>query len=179
MPADLSLLFRAATFAANKHRDQRRKDVGASPYINHPLAVASRLVNDGGVNDVQLLCAALLHDTVEDTATTFDELTEAFGEEISQLVSEVTDDKSLKKEERKQLQIEHAPHKSERAKQLKIADKICNVGDINAESPAGWSRERKLEYFDWAENVIAGCRGVNESLDRAFDLVLQTSRKNV
>ena len=176
MSNDISRLLLAATFAADKHRDQRRKNADASPYINHPLAVATVLANDGGVTDVELLTAALLHDTVEDTSTSHDEITELFGNEVSDLVSEVTDDKSLPKERRKQLQIENAPHKSDRAKQLKVADKICNVRDIDATSPANWDADRKAQYLDWAVRVIDGCRGVNQTLDQLFDQAITEAR---
>ena len=169
MEESLLLVLRAAGFAADKHRDQRRKDVTATPYVNHPLAVANLLAGAGGVTDSELLAAALLHDTIEDTETTRDELREIFGERVTSLVEEVTDDKSLPKSRRKSLQIENAPRKSDGAKQLKIADKICNVRDLDGDSPAEWSRERKLEYLDWAVAVIAGCRGVNLDLDHLFD----------
>src|SRR5713101_8757667 len=127
---DLTLLLKALAFAAHKHRDQRRKDAQASPYINHPIALADVLVNEGGVTDVEVLCAALLHDTVEDTATTHEELANAFGSRIARIVAEVTDDKTLPKAERKRLQIEHAPSISREAKLVKLADKLCNLRDV-------------------------------------------------
>lgn len=176
MSSDISLLLQAASFAADKHRDQRRKNAGASPYINHPLEVARILADDGDVTDAELLMAALLHDTVEDTETSREEIESRFGLFVRKLVGEVTDDKSLPKHRRKALQIETAPHKSDRARQLKIADKICNVRDIDADSPAGWDVDRKREYLDWAERVVAGCRGVNESLDTLFDETLAAAR---
>lgn len=176
MSNDVSRLLFAATFAAEKHRDQRRKSVNASPYINHPLAVAALLANAGGVNDVELLTAAVLHDTVEDTDTSLDEVREFFGKSVRDLVAEVTDDKSLPKERRKQLQIENAPHKSDRAKQLKIADKICNIGDIDATSPEDWDGDRKCRYLHWAVQVIQGCRGVNTALDQLFDQAISEAR---
>jgi GTP diphosphokinase / guanosine-3',5'-bis(diphosphate) 3'-diphosphatase len=176
MESDLKRLLCAASFAADKHSAQRRKDVGASPYINHPLAVAALLATEGGVVDADLLVAALLHDTVEDTDTSTAELLQRFGTTVCNLVAEVTDDKSLPKARRKELQIDHAPHKSTAAKQLKIADKICNIRDLNANSPTGWSLERKVEYVDWAERVVAGCRGVNPVLDRLFDATVAEAR---
>ncbi|MDP6467813.1 MAG: HD domain-containing protein [Pirellulaceae bacterium] len=176
MSNELSHLLLAATFAADKHRDQRRKNADASPYVNHPLAVATVLAIDGGVTDVDLLTAALLHDTVEDTATSNDEIVELFDSEVSDLVNEVTDDKTLPKQRRKQLQIENAPHKSDRAKQLKIADKICNVRDIDVASPANWDADRKVQYLDWAVSVIDGCRGVNQTLDELFDQTITEAR---
>src|SRR5919109_4461135 len=127
---ELALLLKALAFAAHKHRDQRRKDAEASPYINHPIALADVLVNEGGVSDVEVLCAALLHDTVEDTATTPQELAEDFGPRIARIVAEVTDDKALSKAERKRLQIEHAAGLSPEAKLVKLADKICNLRDV-------------------------------------------------
>ena len=172
-------LLRAATFAAEKHRHQRRKDAEASPYINHPLAIASVLAVEAGVRDEALLVAALLHDTVEDTETTFSELEAAFGSTVRRLVEEVTDDKLLPKEMRKALQVEHAPHTSASAKQLKIADKICNIRDITESPPSGWSEERKVKYLTWTEHVVAGCRGINPTLDRAYDATMQAARKQL
>jgi GTP diphosphokinase / guanosine-3',5'-bis(diphosphate) 3'-diphosphatase len=127
-------LLKAIAFAAEKHSGQRRKDVEASPYINHPIAVATVLATEGEVSDEVIFLAAALHDTVEDTKTTFEELEEHFGLEVTNLVRELTDDKSLEKMERKRLQIEHAPQSSNRAKQLKIADKICNIPSVNSVS---------------------------------------------
>ncbi len=179
MSSEISQLISAAAFAANRHSDQRRKDKGKTPYINHPLAVACLLAVDGNVNDVELLMAALLHDTVEDTATSLDELAESFGEDVRDLVAEVSDDKSLPKHRRKELQVENAPRKSDSAKQLKIADKICNIRDIDGDSPVGWDAERKSQYLDWASKVVDGCRGVNKKLDRLFDATITEARQRL
>lgn len=165
----LGLIIKATQFAADKHRNQRRKDVDASPYINHPIALASILSNEGGVEDPVVLCAALLHDTIEDTDTTSQELVETFGVEITNVVLEVTDDKTLAKEVRKEEQVRHAPHISTEAKLVKLADKICNLRDILASPPADWSAERKQAYFDWAARVVAGLRGVHPGLEALFD----------
>lgn len=164
-------LIDAVAFAAHKHRNQRRKDVAASPYINHPIALANVLANEGGVTDLITLCAAVLHDTVEDTDTTEQELVERFGPEIAGTVMEVTDDKSLDKDKRKALQIEHAPYMSHAAKLVKLADKISNLRDILASPPTDWPVERKQAYFDWAANVVAGLRGANPQLEAVFDSV--------
>jgi guanosine-3',5'-bis(diphosphate) 3'-pyrophosphohydrolase len=166
-----TLLLKAEAFAADKHRDQRRKDAAASPYINHPIALANVLRSEGGVTDEVVLCAALLHDTIEDTETTSEELRETFGDEIAHVVLEVTDDKSLDKAERKRLQVEHAASLSDRAKLVKLADKICNLRDIIASPPSDWSTTRKLEYFDWAKSVVEGIRGVHAGLEAVFDSV--------
>jgi guanosine-3',5'-bis(diphosphate) 3'-pyrophosphohydrolase len=167
--AELALLLKALAFAAHKHRDQRRKDADASPYINHPIALADVLVNEGGVADVEVICAALLHDTVEDTATTPEELASEFGARIARIVAEVTDDKHLAKAERKRLQIEHAPHLSGEAKLVKLADKICNLRDVAERPPAGWDLQRRRDYFEWAKRVIDGLRGTHPRLEAAFD----------
>ena len=159
----------ALAFAAERHRRQRRKDADKTPYINHVIAVVNILVNEGGVADTTLLAAGALHDTVEDTATTFDELEQRFGRAVRDVVAECTDDKSLPTDVRKRLQIEHAAGSSERAKQIKIADKIANVRDLTDCPPADWSSERKRDYFEWAARVVAGLRGVNRALDAAFD----------
>lgn len=165
----IGLILKAAEFAADRHRNQRRKDAEASPYINHPISLANVLANEGAVTDPVVLCAALLHDTIEDTNTTAEELTAAFGQSITDVVLEVTDDKNLDKAVRKQLQIEHARHASKQAKLVKLADKICNLRDIAATPPADWSTERKAEYFDWARSVIEGVRGVHPHLEAVFD----------
>ena len=169
MKSELALLLKALAFAAHKHRDQRRKDPAASPYINHPIALADVLVNEGGVTDVEVLCAALLHDTVEDTDTTHDELRGAFGERIAGIVAEVTDDTDLSKAERKRLQIEHASLLSPEAKLVKLADKICNLRDVAERAPASWDVARRREYFDWAKRVVDGVRGTHSRLEAAFD----------
>ncbi|WP_026072752.1 HD domain-containing protein [Nodosilinea nodulosa] len=165
-------LLEALHFAATKHSDQRRKDRAASPYINHPIAVARLLASEGGVTDLVTLQGAILHDTVEDTETTPEELESLFGPEVRQVVDEVTDDKSLPKGDRKRLQIEHAPHLSHRAQQIKIADKTANVQDITASPPADWSTERRREYLAWAEQVVSGCRGCNPALEAFYDQVI-------
>lgn len=167
----LGLIMRALAFASHKHRDQRRKDAEASPYINHPIALANILTNEGGIKDPIVICAALLHDTIEDTETTADELRATFGEEITAIVLEVTDDKSLSKAERKRQQVVHAITASEQAKLVKLADKISNLRDISISAPVGWEIERVREYFDWAKAVIDQIRPAHEGLAAAFDAV--------
>lgn len=172
-------LLAALRFASHKHRRQRRKDSEATPYINHPIAVAEVLARVGGVTDLATLQAAILHDTLEDTQTSPQELDEQFGREVRLLVQELTSDMSLPRPERKRLQIEHAPHLSAAAKQIKLADKICNLLDITATQPADWSLQRKREYLDWAEKVVAGCRGCNAQLEQHFDAVLKEKRQEL
>jgi guanosine-3',5'-bis(diphosphate) 3'-pyrophosphohydrolase len=161
-------LITALAFAADKHRNQRRKDADASPYINHPIALANLLLNEAGVEDQRVLIAAVLHDTIEDTDTMEQELVRHFGKDIADIVLEVTDDKALPKAERKRLQIEHAAHISRRAKLVKLADKICNLRDITSSPPADWSVDRKREYFDWAKSVVDELRGVHPGLEHLF-----------
>lgn len=170
-------LLAAADFAARKHKDQRRNDADTTPYINHPIAVAAMLSRVSDVSDLATLCAALLHDTVEDTATTPDELERMFGAEIRHLVMEVTDDKSLPQAERKRLQIESAPQLSHRARLIRIADKICNLSDLSGLNPTRWTLERKLAYLDWAENVVAGIRGTHLGLEQLFDATVAEKRR--
>ena len=165
---DAGILLDALEVASIKHRDQRRKDREASPYINHPIAVA-RTLWQAGVRDQTAIVAAVLHDTIEDTNTTRDELAVRFGEAVAAVVDEVTDDKSLEKHVRKQAQVEHAPHLSAAAKLVKLADKTCNLRDIVDSPPHDWSAERKREYFAWADRVVAGLRGVNAELERVYD----------
>jgi len=175
---DLPLLFRALRFAADHHRDGRRKGLDASPYINHPIAVASELVSVS-VEDPEVLAAALLHDTVEDTCATPEDLEREFGPRVRELVEALTDDKSLPSRERKRLQVVHAPGLDPDAKLIKIADKICNVFDVGHAPAEGWSIERRREYVNWTERVVIGCRGVNPELEDRYDEVLRDARARV
>ncbi len=167
MPTHMELVLQAAAFAAEKHRTQRRKDV-ETPYINHPIQLAYILVQ-ANIEDSVVLAAALLHDTVEDTSTTLDEIEIVFGYEIARIVAECSDDKAQTKLERKQAQIDRAARLSREARLVKIADKIANVSDIEGAPPAGWSLERKREYFDWSKAVVDRMRGTNASLEKRFD----------
>lgn len=167
----LSRLSQALCFAAEKHKFQMRKDL-RTPYINHPLQVLAVLIEEGQVESEDILLAAVLHDTLEDTETTPEELTHIFGESVCRLVQEVSDDKSLPKAERKALQISHAPNLSPEAKQIKLADKICNLRDLLSQSPQDWPLERKQAYFKWAEAVAVGLRGVNPKLEALFEHTL-------
>ena len=166
---DVALIIKALMFAAHKHRDQRRKDIDASPYINHPISLVDVLYREGGVDDVVVIVGALLHDTIEDTDTTPAELTAEFGSEISSVVLEVTDDTSLDRATRKQMQIERAAQVSDKAKLIKLADKICNLQDMLTQPPASWDLDRKQEYFDWAKQVVNQIRGTNPKLEAVFD----------
>jgi len=166
---DLAMILTALEFSSHKHRDQRRKDIEASPYINHPISLANVLCSEGKITDRKVICAALLHDTIEDTETTAAELKRSFGKKITKIVLEVTDDKSLEKADRKLAQIEHAKHASKHAKLVKLADKICNLRDILFSPPAEWPLKRKQEYFDWSKEVIDQVRGTNKRLEKIFD----------
>ncbi len=169
--SELNIIFKALSFAALKHRDQRRKNIEASPYINHPIDLVNVLVNEGQVTDTDVIVAAILHDTVEDTDTAYAELEKEFGKAIADIVNEVTDDTSLGKEKRKQQQIDRAAHASFQARLVKLADKICNLRDMNSAPPAGWDIERRREYFYWSSEVINEFRGTHEKLERIFDQV--------
>jgi len=171
-----TLVLKAAQFAAIKHRDQRRKDVESSPYIIHPISVALAIAEIGGIEEPEILAAALLHDTLEDTDTSVSELDEIFGETVRKYVEEVTDDKSLPKEERKQKQIEHAATLSMGATLIKLGDKISNVSDVTLSPPEGWDTERRKQYLDWAETVINNCPKVNNDLEEHFSEVLSNGR---
>ena len=169
---DLPLLFRALRFAAERHKRGTRKDALQIPYINHLIGVATELV-EVGVEDPEVLAAAFLHDTVEDTCAAPEEIEDEFGPRVGRLVEAMTDDKSLPSRERKRLQVEHAPGLEPDAKLIKIADKICNAHDVGHAPAAGWSLERRGDYLDWSELVVAGCRGVNPALEARYDAVLR------
>jgi len=169
MKEDIMRMAKAVDFAARAHAPQRRKGAAAEPYVNHLAEVALLVAEATQGADASLVFAAYLHDTIEDCKVPYETLLAEFGKDVADLVREVTDDKSLKKEERKRLQIEHARSASPRAKHLKLADKISNLNAILASPPADWSAGRKREYFEWAAKVVAGCRGVNPWLEARFD----------
>ena len=169
MSIDVVLVARALDYAAKKHVSQRRKGVAQEPYINHLAEVAYLLAEATGGDDTHLVVAGLLHDCIEDQGVTYEELVELFGDDVADLVRDVTDDKTLQKAERKRLQVEYAPHKSDRARMLKIADKTSNLRALVVSPPSGWDDTRKRDYFAWAQAVVAGCRGVNAFLEAKFD----------
>ena len=169
MSTDLVRLADAADYAARQHIAQRRKGPRAEPYVNHLTEVAALLAEATDGSDVALLMAALLHDTLEDTDTTYEDLLQRFGPDVASLVAEVTDDKSLPKEERKRLQIEETAGKSRRARLLKIADKTSNLRGLVASPPVGWTEARLRDYVVWAYDVARSCRGLNPRLEAAFD----------
>jgi GTP diphosphokinase / guanosine-3',5'-bis(diphosphate) 3'-diphosphatase len=179
MSHDVLLITRALDFATRAHTDQRRKGEREEPYINHLADVAWMLAQATAGNDSALIAAGLLHDTIEDQGVTHTALADEFGKDVADLVAEVTDDKSLAKAERKRLQIEHAPHKSDRARMLKIADKTSNLRAILHSPPTDWTQERKHEYFNWADSVVAGCRGVNAWLETQFDDALLAGKTHL
>ena len=168
---------RALDYAAKKHVSQRRKGEAQEPYINHLAEVAYLLAEATGGNDANLVIAGLLHDCIEDQGVTHEELVRLFGADVADLVRDVTDDKTLLKAERKRLQVERAPHKSARAKMLKIADKTSNLRAMVASPPSGWDEQRKRDYFAWAQAVVAGCRGVNAYLEEKFDEAYRAGQK--
>jgi (p)ppGpp synthase/HD superfamily hydrolase len=175
----LPAVLKALHFAADKHRDQRRKGAEASPYVNHLIEVAELLAREGGVTDVTTLQAAILHDTLEDTETTSAELDAHFGVEVRRIIEEVTDDQQLSNAERKRLQIVHARHLSERAKLVKIADKIANLRSLLHAPPVQWSLKQKREYVAWSDRVGEGLRGCNRKLEASLDAVVAKGRRNL
>jgi len=174
---DVQKIFKAVAFSADKHRSQTRKDAQQTPYIIHPIGVTHTLLTLGKVRDADILIAGLLHDTVEDTATSFEEISQAFGPRVAALVREVTDDKSLPKHVRKQLQIEHAAEKSAGAAQIKLADKLYNLNDLTQSSPSDWDQERVDAYFLWAKQVVDHLPWVNAPLKNAVDEMIQAHLK--
>ena len=172
-----TLILKAANFSAQKHSTQRRKDKDASPYINHPISVALAIAQIGGVDDPEILAAALLHDTLEDTETTPEELEAEFGKKVCDYVLDVTDDKTLPKHERKRRQIEHAKKISKGAALIKLGDKISNVTDVTNNPPADWDINRRKQYLDWAEKVIENCPKVNDRMENKFQEIIKKGRE--
>ena len=174
---DIELLTRAYHFAALAHVDQRRKGEAAEPYMNHLTEVAELVAQATNGEAIEIVVAAILHDTIEDTETTVEDLRAAFGPRVADLVMEVTDDKSLPSSERKSLQVEHAAHASAGAQIIKIADKTANLRSLVASPPPNWSKVRRDEYVAWAGRVVEGCRGANRWLAVQFDAAVEALTK--
>ena len=173
----LVLVFEALRYAAEKHKNQRRKGSEDTPYINHPIAVAYYLSSYAHIQDPHILAAAILHDTLEDTDATPEEIKEIFGSKVLKLVQEVTDDKTLPKNTRRRQQEKTVDQRSHGAKLIRIADKISNVYDLFHTPPAGWDPETRIEYLDWTERVINKIKGVNPSLENMYDEMLEMTRQ--
>ncbi|MEP6906142.1 MAG: HD domain-containing protein [Gemmatimonadales bacterium] len=168
------MILRAAAFAAQRHQDQRRKGKSDRPYIGHTLEVAELIATVGGVENVHVLAAAILHDTVEDTATTSAEIGRRFGPKIQKLVAEVTDPPGLKGQKRRDWQVEHVRRISRGAKLIKLADRISNVGEIMTDPPRHWDLERRKRYYQWSTRVVGAIGRVNPPLE---DLLAKTLRR--
>jgi guanosine-3',5'-bis(diphosphate) 3'-pyrophosphohydrolase len=165
----MNKFLKALRTASIAHKFQLRKD-GITPFINHPIQVAELISSVGGIQDEVILSAAILHDIIEDTATTYDEVKNTFGFVIADIVMECSDNKDLPKAERKRLQVVDVSSKSYEAKIVKLADKIANMTDIIVNPAIGWDKERKLAYFEWSREVVdAGLRGVNSGLEAMFN----------
>lgn len=162
-------IFAAAKFAAEKHAYQKRKGAAAEPYVNHVIEVAQLVAESSDELDANMVMAALLHDTIEDTPTTREELDAAFGSDVASLVVEMTDDKSLPKDIRKELQIKDAPHKTPRAQVIKLADKISNQRSLLTSPPADWSEARRRAYIEWCRRVVDALSAPNPVLKAEFD----------
>lgn len=171
-------LFDALRFAAEKHRDGRRKGPIAAPYINHPITVAEQLATAGLEDDADLLIAALLHDVVEDTDTTEEELRRRFGDRVATIVLELTDDKQLDWRERKRIVVESIANKSRQAQLIKLSDVTANVSDL-IHHPPNWADDRKRGYLRWAELVVEAIRGVQPEMERRFADLLREARRTV
>jgi (p)ppGpp synthase/HD superfamily hydrolase len=179
MLAGLRLVSEAADFAARRHSGMARKGRGNEPYVNHLAEVANLLATATDGTDAELVAAGWLHDTIEDTKTTREELAQKFSKRVAALVVDVTDDMTLPKDQRRQQQIIDAPNKSPGAKLIKIADKISNIRARILPQPSQDEREDLIDYVAWAEKVVAGCRGVNAALDRMFDETVQLARSTL
>ncbi len=174
-----TLFIEALHFAAEKHKYQKRKGTNPPPYINHPIKVVRTLWEEGQVRDHEVLVVALLHDTIEDTETLPEELTQRFGQRVCNAVLEVTNDWRIPREQLKQKQIDDAPFKSVVAKQVKLADLICNIRDIQDDPPYRWTKTRRMGYLLWAEEVAAGLKGCNPHLDTYFAQYLKRAKDSI
>lgn len=158
-------VFAALSFAAQRHRDAPRP--GADPCLAHPIAVADAIVSIGGVTDAVVLCAALLHDVVNNTETPPQLLMDRFGREIADVVLDISDDRSLPEVQRRRVQVAYAPNLSGRARLVRLADMLCRLRRLAAVPRA----ERAAEVA-WVAQMVAGLGGMNTALETAADAAL-------
>jgi (p)ppGpp synthase/HD superfamily hydrolase len=170
-----AFLARAYAFAAVRHAGQKRNAAGDEPYLHHLIEVANLLAYATDGADPVLVAGGVLHDVLEDTPTTPAELSSLFGPEVAALVAEVTDPEGVTEAERRQRQVKHAPHLSDRARLLKIADKTSNIRERLATRPPGKTDQDIRDYVDWGAAVVAGCRGFNARLEDAFDAAYEAA----
>lgn len=168
----------AAVSASRWHSNQRRKGAAVEPYINHLLEVAMLVAEATEGRDPKLVIAALLHDAMEDQEVSRMTIAQRFGEDVALLVTEVTDDKSLTRDQRKSQQVKSAPRKSARAKILKLADKTSNLAAIAASPPLDWSVKQRAEYIQWARDVASGLRGVSPWLETKFEEAAERAERS-
>ena len=169
MNADLRRLTKALVFAAEAHRNQRRKGAAQEPYLNHLIEVLDLVVKVTDGADMDILIAALLHDVVEDTSASYEDVAANFGERVAEIVRENSDDMSLPKAERRLARIAAMPLKSREARLVKIADVISNLRAIAVSPPAGWPAERKLGYLQGCRRLVDAGRGTDAAIERIFD----------
>jgi guanosine-3',5'-bis(diphosphate) 3'-pyrophosphohydrolase len=152
------LLAAAEEFASWKHRHQFRRD-GVTPYVQHPKGVLAILRDEFGVTDIDTLAAALLHDTIEDTTTDYDEVCERFGRRVAELVAVLTKDKRLPEAKRERVYFAQLSRAPLAARLCKIADSLYNVRDSDkAHRPKAAGKARKLLQ------IYKGARGLERPL---------------
>ena len=179
MSTDVTRLTQALAFAAEAHANQRRKGAAQEPYLNHLVEVLDLVTQATGGDDVDLLIASLLHDVVEDTNVTEEELTESFGTRVAEIVQANSDDMSLPKDERRRKRIADMPRKAPDARIVKTADVISNIRAIVTSPPAGWTADRKLGYLDGCRQLIDAGRGANAALEKVFDQTVADAERTI
>lgn len=173
----MSKLAQAIHYASGQHIGQLRKNAAADPYIVHPFEVMN-VLRMCDVLDVDTLCGAILHDTVEDTGSTPEDIEKLFGTKVREIVMECSDDKSLDKVTRKKLQIEHSKNISREAKLVKLSDKYSNIKGLLTEPPATWSHDEIMGYVRWGFVVCQNLYGQNEKLDTLMKNIFCSFRIN-
>ncbi|MBI2921563.1 MAG: bifunctional (p)ppGpp synthetase/guanosine-3',5'-bis(diphosphate) 3'-pyrophosphohydrolase [Planctomycetes bacterium] len=128
-PIDLTPLLKAISFAAQRHHGQMRKD-RKTPYVAHPMRVATLLAQEFGVRDPDILCAALLHDTIEDTTTDHDDIVKEFGARVAGWVSALTKDKRMAEEARERAYFDGLAAACVEVKLCKLGDTLDNLMDV-------------------------------------------------
>jgi len=169
---DAEAVLGAAIFATEKHKSQVRSNEKKTPYIIHPIEVADLVMKIGHVYDKDVLITALLHDVMDDTQTTYEQITSLYGTKVSSYLEEMTSKQGLSLKEQKKQQIMQAFRQNPSVAIIKLSDKLSNLKTLATSPPPSWSRDRIDQYFQWAQTVIENLPESNQLLKKAVKNVI-------
>jgi len=156
----------AVLFTVRKHATQTRRD--GSPYVAHPLRVAESLRSIGGIEDMNVILAGLMHDLIEDTECEWATIAKRFGEPVADLVAILSGDMRLPKVQRREEVVDRIRAAPTEAKAVRLADRLDNLADMK-----GFSESRRKEYIRDSWKILEACAGANPGLEKALEATIR------